>query len=296
MRPAWRRTTRPRTAAPRQPRRRRPAGDPRPGAGLRRIAGQAAGTFGARVKNGVVTAQGVVSGKSRLSARRQGRAGARCRPDGQSYTLDLDSPPRRLPADGDPRPRPTTCSSPGSRWPTWRRRCARSRSPTIAVFARRPAAHRGHRHRLGRGCRCARCAGSPRPPPGSPSSRWPAGRSSLPERVPDADPQDRSRPGRRGVQPDARARGVRADPAGGQRGAAAPVRRRRQPRAAHPAGRHPRLRRAGPAPSRPGPRRRRARAGPGRVGVGPDERAGRRAPAAGPARRRPCRWPASRST
>ena len=41
-----------------------------------KITGQAAGTFGARAKNGVVTAQGIVSGKTRLSADRQVRAGA----------------------------------------------------------------------------------------------------------------------------------------------------------------------------------------------------------------------------
>ncbi len=70
-------------------------------------------------------------------------------------------------------------------------------------------------------------------------------------------PAHRGRPGRRGVQPDARARRAGAGPPRGQRGAAAPVRRRRQPRAAHPAGRHPRLRRAGPAAPGPGARGRR---------------------------------------
>ena len=55
-----------------------------------KIAGQAAGTFGARVKNGVVTAQGIVSGKSRLSAADKA-ALAQLPPDGHFYTLDLDS-------------------------------------------------------------------------------------------------------------------------------------------------------------------------------------------------------------
>src|SRR5215831_13317522 len=55
-----------------------------------RITGQAAGTFGARIKNGVVTAQGIVSGKSRLSAADRA-ALAHLPPDGHFYTLDLDS-------------------------------------------------------------------------------------------------------------------------------------------------------------------------------------------------------------
>jgi two-component system OmpR family sensor kinase len=55
-----------------------------------KITGQAAGTLGARVKNGVVTAQGVVSGKSRLSAADKA-ALARLPPHGHFYTLDLDS-------------------------------------------------------------------------------------------------------------------------------------------------------------------------------------------------------------
>jgi two-component system OmpR family sensor kinase len=55
-----------------------------------RITGQAAGTFGARVKNGVVTAQGIVSGKSGLSAADRA-AVAHLPPDGDFYTLDLDS-------------------------------------------------------------------------------------------------------------------------------------------------------------------------------------------------------------
>jgi len=55
-----------------------------------RITGQAAGTFGARVKNGVVTAQGIVSGTSRLSAADKA-ALAQLPPDGRFATLDLDS-------------------------------------------------------------------------------------------------------------------------------------------------------------------------------------------------------------
>jgi len=55
-----------------------------------KITGQAAATFGARVKNGVVTAQGIVSGKSRLSAADKA-ALAHLPPDRHFYTLDLDS-------------------------------------------------------------------------------------------------------------------------------------------------------------------------------------------------------------
>ncbi len=55
-----------------------------------RIAGQAAGTFGARVKNGVVTAQGVVEGTSRLSARDKATL-ASLTPDGSFATVELAS-------------------------------------------------------------------------------------------------------------------------------------------------------------------------------------------------------------
>jgi two-component system OmpR family sensor kinase len=70
-----------------------PAGSPLPGSGEQTcstVAGQPAGTFGARVKDGVVTAQGVVNGKSRLSAADKA-ALARLSPGGQFYTLDLES-------------------------------------------------------------------------------------------------------------------------------------------------------------------------------------------------------------
>jgi two-component system OmpR family sensor kinase len=55
-----------------------------------KIAGQSAGTFGARVKNGVVTAQGVVAGTSRLSAPDKA-ALASLKPDGNFYTVELAS-------------------------------------------------------------------------------------------------------------------------------------------------------------------------------------------------------------
>ena len=66
-------------------------------------------------------------------------------------------------------------------------------------------------------------------------------------------PGYRGRPGRRGLQPDARPRRSRARPPGGERVASAHLRRRRQPRAPHPAHCHPRLRRAGAPASRPLP-------------------------------------------
>ena len=85
------------------------------------------------------------------------------------------------------------------------------------------------------------------------------GEVSLSERVPDADtdPPHRGGSGRRRAEPDARPRRRRAGRPAGQRDARAAVRRRRQPRAAHPAGRDPGLRRADPAQSRRGPTRRR---------------------------------------
>jgi hypothetical protein len=61
----------------------------------------------------------------------------------------------------------------------------------------------------------------------------------------------RDRPGGHRLQPHAGSRRERAAAPRGERSPAAPVRRRRQPRAAHPAGRHPRLRRARPAAPRP---------------------------------------------
>ena len=99
-------------------------------------------------------------------------------------------------------------------------------------------------------------------------------------------PGHRDRPGGAGVQPDARPRADGAAAARGQRGAAAPVRRRRVARAAHPPGRHPRLRRARAAAPGRLHRGGHARARPGALGVQADERPGRRPAAARPARRR----------
>ena len=84
------------------------------------------------------------------------------------------------------------------------------------------------------------------------------GEVELAQRVPaaDTDPRTEVGAGRRGAQPDARPRRQRARGAARQRDAGTPVRRRRQPRAAHPAGRDPRLRRAEPAQPRSRSRRR----------------------------------------
>jgi hypothetical protein len=88
-------------------------------------------------------------------------------------------------------------------------------------------------------------------------------------------------------QHDARAHRVLVRGARGQRGADAPVRRRRLPRAAHPAGDGPRLRRALPPGRRARPRGRRRRHGADRGRVRADERPRRGPPHARPHRRRP---------
>ena len=120
------------------------------------------------------------------------------------------------------------------------------------------------------------------------------GEVELAERVARRRPAHRGRPGRERVEPDAGQRRGRAGGAPGQRDAVASVHRRRQPRAAHPARRHPRLRGADPA----GPARARDRVldRPDLVADRADDDAGRRpaaarAPgcgtAAGTRRRRP---------
>ena len=55
-----------------------------------RIPGQSSGTFGARIKNGVVTAQGVALGESHLSAADKATL-ASLPPDHRFYTMDLAS-------------------------------------------------------------------------------------------------------------------------------------------------------------------------------------------------------------
>jgi two-component system OmpR family sensor kinase len=69
-----------------------PGSSPPPGSGqdCSQITGQPPGTFGARVKDGLVTARGVAGGTARLSAADRA-ALAHLPPDGQFYTLDLES-------------------------------------------------------------------------------------------------------------------------------------------------------------------------------------------------------------
>ena len=85
-----------------------------------------------------------------------------------------------------------------------------------------------------------------------------SGQVALAERVApvDADERHRGRPGRSRAQHDARQRRVSAPRPAGERDPGPPVRRRRQPRAAHPAGLDPRLCRADPARERARARRR----------------------------------------
>ena len=102
-----------------------------------------------------------------------------------------------------------------------------------------------------------------------------SGEVTLPAGVPDTDP--RTEVGQVGAAFNRMLAARRAgpEPPRGQRGPAAPVRRRRLTRAADSAVGHPRLRRVRPPPPRPGARGRAPRAHPGPVGVGPDERPGR---------------------
>ncbi len=137
----------------------------------------------------------------------------------------------------------------------------------------------------------ARCAGSQQPPPASPNSpppwRGDAEGARTGVRMRSA---HRGRPGRRRPQPHARPRprGPARPPA--QRDPGTAVRRGRQPRAAHPARLHPRLRRTHPA--RPGGGRpgHPARAAPYRVRGRPDDPAGGGPAAARPPGRGPLRF------
>ena len=99
-----------------------------------------------------------------------------------------------------------------------------------------------------------------------------------------------------GAEPDARPHRRRAVGAARQRDPGAAVRRRRQPRTAHPAGRHPRLHRTGATQARRAARRRRPRDEPRRVRDRADDPARRGHAAAGPAGRRAAAGSATRST
>ena len=111
---------------------------------------------------------------------------------------------------------------------------------------RGPAAGRGARHGVGPAVAAPAAPGGGHRVPGRPAAagvrRGRAARGRARHR-----PGHRNWSGRAGVQPHAGARAGGADPPRGERDAAAPVRRRRQPRASHAASGHPRLRRARPA-------------------------------------------------
>ncbi|MFD0532969.1 hypothetical protein ACFQY7_03430 [Actinomadura luteofluorescens] len=160
--------------------------------------GQAPGTFGARLFGGKVTEAAVVRDSSDepvpLDAADR-RALAALRPDGRARSLDLSALEEyRVMAlrgdDGDVlvtglplRPAEETLH--------------RVILVEAVVFAAVLAAA-GSRPRSGSGWPCARCGASPRPRPGSPSCRWPAGRSRCPSAFPTPTPAPRSgRSGRR---------------------------------------------------------------------------------------------------
>ena len=90
--------------------------------------------------------------------------------------------------------------------------------------------------------------------PGLRAAAATAARWRSPQRVPDADTDPRTEVGQVGAALNRMLDhvGNALDGAAGQRDAGPPVRRRRQPRAAHPAGRDPRVRRAEPARPRAG--------------------------------------------
>ena len=177
------------------------------------------------------------------------------------------------------------------RGPDHRRSSRSSRSPRSAGLScsrcRRPSRSASH---------CARCARSPRRRTASRTSRWIAATCRSPNacRPPEADPRTETGLRRRRAEHAAgpRRRLPRGAPA--QRGADAAVRRRRQPRAAHPAVIDPRLLRAVPARAvplgRPGGRRDGLGAhGPGAHpgAVAADDQPGRGSAAARPPRRGP---------
>ena len=215
------------------------------------------GTFGARVKHGEVTNQGIINGTAHLSAADQAKLVA-LPPDGEFYTLDLDS------IGGDYRVtavpgRDHDVLITGLPLAEMEATLRRVEVAEVAAFS----AALVLTGLLGTGF--VRLSLVPLRRVAATATRvtqlpLASGQVTLPDRVPGRQPAHRGRPGRRGVQPDARPRRGGAGPPGRLRGPAAPLRRRRQPRTAHPAGRHPRLRRTRAAPPRPGPRRHRARA------------------------------------
>ena len=252
-----------------------------------------AGTFGARIKDGVVTDQGIIGGQSHLSAADKATL-TRLPPNGRYYTEDLTSlqGDYRLTAikglDGDVLITGLPLSPMEST--LHKVEIAELTAFLVALVLAGFIGTGFVRLSLRPLRRVAATATRVTQLPLA------SGEVTLPERVPDTSPRTEAGQVGRGVQPDARPRRAGPGPPGGQRGPAAPVRRRRQPRAAHPAGRHPRLRRARAAQSGRGPRRHRPRPAPGRVGVRADERAWSTSCCCSPSWTRAARWPASRWT
>ena len=178
---------------------------------------------------------------------------------------------------------------PARQLPGGRGRAAQRRDPghgpAVGVGAQdgRPAAAgrgRGVRGRPGGGGRPRGLARPPRPapaeqdhgdgPPGRGTAAGPgAGGAARPR--PGRGAEHRGGSGQRGAERDARARRRRLRRPGGLRAAVAAFRRGRQPRVAHAAGQHPRLRRAVPPRSDRRPGRPCAGDAPGRRRGGPDE-------------------------
>ena len=122
----------------------------------------------------------------------------------------------------------------------------------LLIAARRAAGRRGAGAARSYAASCARCTEVAATAHAVAELPLSEGEIDLTERVPDAPHRraHRGRPGRRRAQHPARPRRDLARGAAPQRAAGAPVRRRRLPRAAHPAGHDRRLHRAGPAPAR----------------------------------------------
>ena len=135
---------------------------------------------------------------------------------------------------------------------------------------------------------CGRCGGLPPPPRRSPTCRSTAVRCALPTRVAEVDADPHTEVGQLGSALNRMLDHIAAalSRAARQRDAGAPVRRRRQPRTAHPARRDPRLHRTGATQHGGRARRRRARDEPGGVRDRADDRARRGHVAAGAPRLR----------
>ena len=116
----------------------------------------------------------------------------------------------------------------------------------------------GGRHRADPPQPARRWTGSPPPPDGSRPSSWTPARWPSPSGCRAADADEHTEVGQVGLalNTHARQRRVGAARPPGERDAGAPVRRRREPRAAHPARVDPRLRRADPPRDRAGAARR----------------------------------------